>query len=122
MSPGTAALGALAPTQAIASLVQSITSLTANLDKLMRSIQQAAGPLERFVGAFDPGTVALFDALMRDLSATIGYALKPLLDAVNESLLQLLNELAPAMAALRPIIVQLAAVMGQIMRPLIVIV
>lgn len=74
----------------------------------IRQFQQAAGTVTGFVQALNPAAVEVFGQAMRDLTATIGVALEPVLKVMTGVVREFSATLYPIMQQLRPILAQIA--------------
>lgn len=76
-----------------------------------------AGQMSGFVEAFSPATVELFNLAIRDLTAVVGMALQPVMDAFTEVVKEVSSRLYPVAQALTPVFKVLAGVMLQVLTP-----
>jgi len=72
-----------------------------------------------FVGALSPVTVAGFDRALKDLSATIGVALVPIIQILTNTIRQVAGIILPVMEALRPVIAAITNVFSSLLIPII---
>lgn len=105
-----------------AGIVQALNPapIATAMGQLVQALTSVPPALQQFVGAFDPGAVALLGQMMRDLSATIGYALRPVLEGMVQIVGQLTSELAPVMVAMRPVIADIMGLFLTVMKPVII--
>ena len=76
-----------------------------------------AGQLASYVQAFAPASVELFNLSLRDLTAVIGSALKPVLDAMTVVVKEVSSALLPVANALAPVMRTMAGVLVQLLTP-----
>lgn len=67
----------------------------------------------KFVSAFNPGAIELFNMAMENINATIGHAFEPLIQIATDVARQVNDLIAPAFDALRPIIEKVARQFGE---------
>lgn len=91
---------------------------------LMAAGEMAAGTfmgfarqMSGFVQAFSPATVELFNLAIRDLTAVVGMALQPVMDAFTVVVKEVSSRLIPIAQGLAPIFKSLAGVMLQVLTP-----
>jgi hypothetical protein len=82
-------------------------------------ISQAAASVAPFVQALAPGAMMMFSQAMRNLQATIGTALLPIVQHLAGFLQQLSGILLPLMQALAPIISNLMRTLSALVLPII---
>src|SRR5262245_35448668 len=73
----------------------------------------------KFVEAFDPGLVSQLNAVFETLSATIGFGLAPIIEAMTEALQLFTSGLAAVMTELKPIIQEVSQLFLEVLRPVI---
>jgi hypothetical protein len=72
-----------------------------------------------FVNAFNPGAVEVFGQALRDVQASIGAVLLPILTVFTQVLREVNSILAPAFDALEPVIASLAGMLAQVLVPIV---
>lgn len=77
---------------------------------LIGQFQNIAGAVTPFVEAFDPSTVIAFQMAFRDLQASIGIGLAPVLKTITQYFRMLASVLLPIMEQLQPVFEQLGEV------------
>lgn len=105
--------GAAVASDGIASAA-GMASVGAALGAVGLVASQVAGALEgvvnsslKFVEAFAPSTVEVFNATIRDLNATVGQALEPVIQTATEVMRDFGATLMPIMQELRPVVARL---------------
>lgn len=83
--------------------------LSSKIADVATHFEALAGPLAKFVDALSPGTMQIFQLAMRDLYATIGSALLPVMQMLIEAVRKTSALLVPAVDALEPAFRSLAA-------------
>lgn len=76
--------------------------LTGALTDIATRFEKLAEPVSKFVDALSPGTVQVFGLAMRDLTATIGVALLPVMQVLTDGVQRAAGVLLPAMEHLQP--------------------
>jgi len=85
-------------------------TVSSTISQVVGTIQGLVSQMASFVAPLDPGLVAMLDMVMRDLTATIGRAFAPVLDASISALRLLADTLTPIISALMPTMKQLSGI------------
>ncbi len=89
-----------------------VTSFTAQLKQIIGPFEKLTDLVSHFVGHLDPTIVEDLGRKFRDLNATVGVALRPILDVTREIVKNLSDHLLPIMKQLEPIVKEIAEVVG----------
>ena len=81
------------------------------LTDVSAKFEAVAAPVAKFVEALSPGTMQVFALAMRDLTATIGVAMLPIIQNLTTGLHSAANLLLPAMQAMQPIMDKLSTIL-----------
>lgn len=100
-------------------LQQGAAALTGAFTALTGSVNAVAGPIAQFVQAINPAIVAEFNRAMRDLNATIGIALMPIMETLTGVVREMIGNLLPVMQSLQPVIRTIAQAIGGALTPVI---
>lgn len=93
--------------------------ITQSLTDIADAFEAAVGPISKFVDAISPGTMQLFQMALRDLHATIGSALLPVVNVMTDAVKKASQMLVPAVDALAPAFRSLANALTSFMMPAI---
>lgn len=88
-------------------LLSSLGALNQSVGVAKAEFDSLAGSVTKYVQAFAPSAVILFNQTMRDLYAVVGQALLPVMNMLTESVRAVGSVVFPAMLALEPILRQL---------------
>lgn len=91
--------------------------LTGAFTAITGSINAIAGPITQFVQAINPAIVAEFHRAMRDLNATIGIALMPIMESLTGVVREIIGSMMPIVTQLQPIIAMLAQSIASVLVP-----
>lgn len=126
---GTSAGGAESPSMAgaamgvvgggVGAMTQVIAGITSGLGKLMEGFTQVTNAITPFVGAFSPATVLVFQMAVDQVTATIGRALAPVLEAATVVVREFAEKLAPIVAFVQPIFASIANTIGGVLSAVI---
>lgn len=111
---GSFSMGTVAPrvgkiTQPVEEFVtQFVKTVTGFLEPFKKITDIAT----RFVSDFDPALVENLNSRFRDLNATLGVALRPIVDVARDVVKSLSDYLLPVMKQLEPIVREIATVVG----------
>ncbi len=97
---------------AVAAVIGSLALLQAAVSTVIGTLDQLTSTIKPFVEAFSPGTVLLLNQALRDLQATVGYALVPVAQVLTDVFRQTAGILLPFLTELRPLLAQLAESLG----------
>src|SRR6185437_15937215 len=89
---------------------------------VVAALQGIAGAVAPFVQALAPGTMQILNLAMRDLQATIGTALLPIVTVATDAFRQMADVLLPVMEELQPVIASLAEAIAGALVPIVEVV
>ncbi len=92
----------------------SLPDLTSAFTAPIESFKKVTSAVEGFAVALSPASALVFNQSLRDLAATIGTALEPVLEVATGVVQEFAASLAPALEKLRPVAEQLAKTFGHI--------
>jgi hypothetical protein len=98
--------GGLAGLAKGASAIASVASAVAGV------FQEVIGKARQFVEALSPTTLFVFDRALKSFQATVGFALEPAFLVLADAFRQVAGQILPAMQALRPVVEEIAQVVG----------
>lgn len=101
----------------LALITDGISLLLVPLTDITKGFTDLAAQVQQFVTALSPGAMQVFNLALRDLQATIGVALIPIIQTLTDGLHQAAGLLLPAMQKLAPVFAQLAQMFLSIMLP-----
>lgn len=85
-------------------LTSNLMSLSSIVTDISGQFTSLAAPFMKFVGALSPGTLQLFAINLRDLNATIGTAVLPIVEEVSVALREAAGIIKQTMAELAPVL------------------
>src|SRR5215471_1640654 len=99
-----------------------LTSMAFSFDVVTAALQSfmgALGQIGKVVAAFNPFVVEQFNLALEGISATIGAALEPVMQAALDVARQVNDVIAPLMADLAPLIEEVADQFARALLPVI---
>lgn len=96
-----------------------LTAFRDNLLAVRAAFDQVVNTVKPFVQAFAPSTVQSFDLAMRDLNATVGMALVPVMQACTQAVRTFADALLPAMRQLEPVVREVTDVINRFLQPVL---
>lgn len=89
---------------AVKALTSNLLSLGSIVTGIGTQFESLAAPFTKFVDALAPGTMQVFALHLRDLNATIGTAVLPIVEEVSDALQEAAGIIKPIMADLAPVL------------------
>jgi phage-related protein len=93
-------------------LTDLVTSFTATLKKLTEPFEKITDLAAHFVQNIDPAILNDLNRKFRDLNATVGLALRPIIDTTREIVKYLSDRLLPIMRQLQPLVEKISSAVG----------
>lgn len=97
----------------------ALDTLLGPLSELSEGLKNGLKSLTGFVDALSPGSLKVLELAFRDLYATIGTALLPVVNVFTEGIHNMAGALLPAMQAIAPVFNQLANVALSVLIPIV---
>jgi hypothetical protein len=108
-----------APAQMGQTLTQGASAALSPASALTGTLGELGSMVGSFVGAFSPSTVMQFQMALADLTAVVGSALAPVMDALTTTARELGSVLLPFARQMQPIMTQLAQTVVQVLLPVL---
>lgn len=86
-----------------------VSQLLSSANPVVAVFNAIVGSVSRFVEAFNPAILEVMNQAFRDLNATIGYALEPVIQIATEVLREFAGAMRAGFDALRPVIATIAS-------------